>query len=144
MSIPWTYKGQPFSDPANNYGFIYLVTFEDGAKYLGKKDFFKFLKLPALKSGKPRPDSFRTYKNTNGKRVYYDIIQKQTNWQSYKGSSAAVTDRTPISKEIIALAQSKRELTYLETKLLFTNSVLETDEYLNENILGKFFKGNIV
>jgi hypothetical protein len=101
------------------------------------------VKLPALKSGEQRQDSTRTYKNLDGKRVYYDIIKKQTNWKTYKGSSAAVASKELISKEILVLAQSKRELTYLETKYLFTYSVLESDEYLNENISGRWFKGNI-
>ena len=142
-SPSWTFNDKVFTEPGNSFGFIYLVTFDDGTKYLGKKDFYKSVKLPALKSGVQRPDSIRTYKNRDGKRVYFDIVTKQTDWQTYKGSSAAVADKTPVSKEILALASSKRELTYLETKLLFTKEVLESDEYLNENILGKFFKSNL-
>jgi hypothetical protein len=32
------------------------------------------------------------------------------------------------------------ELTYFETKYQFLREVLEKDEYLNGNILGRFFK----
>jgi hypothetical protein len=127
-------------DAPTAYGFIYEITYVDGTKYLGKKNFFKQVKLPALKSGKQRPDSTRTYKNLSGKRVYYDVVQKPSNWLSYSGSSELTTEKTILRKEILALAYSKRELTYLEVKYLFLQEVLESDLYLNSNILGKFFK----
>lgn len=140
-SLPdWTFEGSTFSSPTNEHGFIYLLTFNDGSKYIGKKDFFSKKTLPALKSGEQRLDSTRTYKNKNGSRVYYDIITKESNWKNYVSSSKLIGDRTVASREILALANSKRELTYLETKYLFIHEVLESDSYLNENILGKFYK----
>ena len=35
---------------------------------------------------------------------------------------------------------SKKELTYLENKALFSLGVLERDDYLNDNIEGRYFK----
>ena len=43
-------------------------------------------------------------------------------------------------REIIQPAFSKKELTYLENKYLFSLEVLESDEYLNDNIEGRYFK----
>lgn len=34
----------------------------------------------------------------------------------------------------------KKELTYLENKILFTLAVLENENYLNDNIEGRYFK----
>ena len=34
-------------------------------------------------------------------------------------------------------------MTYHETALQFHQKVLESDKYINDNILGKFFKGKI-
>ena len=143
QSSSWSYQGQPFTDPQSYHGFIYHITYSDGTEYIGKKDFFTSKKLPALKSGIPRPDSTRTYKNSNGSRIYFDIVKQETNWRTYSGSSKLTSNKVPISKEILALASSKRELTYLEVKYLFMYNVLECDSFVNENILGKFFKNNL-
>mgnify|MGYP003637473527 FL=1 len=34
-------------------------------------------------------------------------------------------------------------MSYYETKLQFTNDVLESDKFLNDNILGKYYKQKI-
>ena len=136
----WIYEDKPFKGPTTEYGFIYELVFNDGSKYIGKKDFFSTIKLPAFKSGEQRPNSVRTYKNINGKRVYYDILTKPSNWQAYVSSSKLIGSRTVTSRTILAMANTKRELTYLETKYLFIHEVLESSTYLNENILGKFYK----
>ena len=137
--LSWNYQGTEFIPAGDNYGFVYLLTFDDGTQYIGKKNFYTYVKLPALKSGKQRPGSTRIAKNKNGKRVFFDIVQKESNWKTYKSSSKLIGDRTIVSKEILQLASSKRNLTYLETKYLFTYGVLESTNFLNENILGKFY-----
>lgn len=139
----WTFNSQPYTPQDSDYGFVYLITYSDGTKYIGKKDFFTIRRLPALKSGDIRPNSTRTYRNINGSRAYYDLVKCESNWRKYSGSSKLTADKTPVSKEILCIASSKRELTYLETKYLFTHNVLELPEFLNENILGKFFKHNL-
>ena len=35
-------------------------------------------------------------------------------------------------------------MTYYETQLQFTKKVLESDKFLNDNILGKFYKQKII
>ena len=139
MQLSWNYQGTEFTSAGDNYGFVYLLTFDDGTQYIGKKNFYTYVKLPALKSGKQRPGSTRIAKNKNGKRVFFDIVQKESNWKTYTSSSKLIGDRTIVSKEILQLASSKRSLTYLETKYLFTYGVLESTNFLNENILGKFY-----
>ena len=44
------------------------------------------------------------------------------------------------TREIIQLVNNKKLLTYFECKHLFNLDVLESDNWLNSNILGKFFK----
>lgn len=142
--MDWTYNSKPYSPTDSDYGFIYLITYSDGTHYLGKKDFFTVKRLPALKSGECRPNSIRTYKNQNGSRVYYDLVKCESNWRKYNGSSHLVKGKTPVSKEILCIAPSKRNLTYLEVKYLFLHNALEDPTYLNENILGKFFRDNLI
>ena len=44
-------------------------------------------------------------------------------------------------RKILTFVKSKKELTYYECKELFINEVLERDnQYINDNILGKFFR----
>lgn len=137
----WVYgKSEITTIPEGDwYGFIYSIEYTDGTKYIGMKTFYSFTTLPALKTGIPRPNSTRVGKNRNGKRDYFDIVQKESNWQQYTGSSKDIGNRSVKAKYIIELAHSKRYLTYLEVKHLMINEVLESDTYLNSNILGKFF-----
>ena len=145
----WLYEGKLYTELTQGvYGFIYKITVieSDGTYkfYIGKKDCFKKLTLPALKSGEIRKGAERVGKNKNGKRVYFDILKKESNWQDYESSSDEVGNRVVIKKEILELAPTKRSLTYLEIKHQFLHNVLEDDNYLNKNINNMFFKGKLL
>ena len=126
-------------------GFVYLIDFSDGTKYLGKKVLYTQLWIPRGNSLKKHPKSVKVKsRNTgNGYRKVYDLVIRESSWKTYKGSSSETAKRTPIKRTILAKAYSERELTYLETKYLFLHNVLEDEAFLNGNILGKFFKGNL-
>ena len=49
-------------------------------------------------------------------------------------------NQSDFERIILQLAYSKKELTYLENKALFSMGVLETEDYLNDNIEGRYFK----
>ena len=41
LQLTWTFEGKPFTEfPTDMFGFIYLITYSDGTKYLGKKQAF--------------------------------------------------------------------------------------------------------
>lgn len=142
--INWEYNNKPITSiediPKGVIGFIYELTFEDGKKYVGKKNLFSITTCKPLKSGEPRPNAIRFFKNINGKRTPFDKVRKESNWKDYKGSSSKTKSLTPIKRTILAFAISNMNLTYLETKYLFSLGCLETEEYLNDNILGKFYR----
>ena len=144
--MTWHYEDAPVHElPEGVFGFVYLITYTDGTHYIGKKQCVTEIQLPALKSGKVRPDAIRRIaKNIKGKRVQFDIIRKETAWKKYKGSSKLTTDKTIEYKTIIQYAYSKRQLTYLETKYLFGYEAIEDPTFINENILGKFFRDNLI
>ena len=147
--MQWMYEGKQYTELTTGvHGFIYKITVieSDGTYkfYIGKKDCFKKLTLPALKSGEIRKDAERIGKNKNGKRVYFDILKKESNWQDYESSSDEVGNRVVIKKEILELAPTKRSLTYLEEKYLFLNNVLEDENYLNKQIGNRYFKGRLL
>ena len=72
----WKYNGQEFSTadiPEGAEGFVYIITDNDGKKYIGQKRFFSKRKLPPLKG--------KTRKRTK-------IVE--SDWKSYFGSSENV------------------------------------------------------
>ena len=110
------------------YGFIYEIECENGKKYLGKKALYHRKKLKPLK-GKKR------------KR----IVMKESDWLKYYGSSKDLKSDVKnglkiTARTILKICKNKTDLSYYETKYLFTRNVLEKEEYYNGNILGRFFK----
>jgi hypothetical protein len=144
--MTWEYENKPIKVlPENTYGFIYQIDYEDNTSYIGKKNCYSETQLPALKSGFVRPGSlYRIGRNIKGKRVQFDVIRKENNWKSYKGSSDLTKGKTILRKTILAFCISKRELTYMECKALFCLNAIEDEKYLNINILGKFFRDHLV
>ena len=128
--------------PKNTIGFVYYIQYMDGMKYIGKKNIFATKTLKGLKSGKTRPNIIdRVYKNTGkGFRQAFDIIRVESNWKDYTGSHKEAKIRIPKYRTILQYAKTNLQLTYLEAKWLFKESVLERDDYINDNILGKFYR----
>ena len=134
----WLYKNKEINSiedmPTDTFGFVYLVTHTpSGKKYLGKKQLIANRTLPPLKGQKKKRK-----------------IQKESDWKTYYGSQTEVKqlvkeskDKLDFTREIIIFTSTKKQLTYFETKLQFVNEVLENDEYLNSNILGKFFRKDL-
>lgn len=159
----WQYEGKDLlTKPEDMFGFIYLITYTNGNKYIGQKKFCSELTVPALLNGEVRPNSIRIQQrraltqvqlanrtpaqirtNVKSGLVPFDIVSKESKWQSYKGSSKDVKDLEIASKEILYLVPTKRNMTYREAKALFIHNAIEAEDYLNANILGKFFRGNL-
>jgi len=126
---PWIYREKEFIfDEKMPYeAFVYSITCPDGKKYIGKKSFFFMRK----KSGAKRRSKI------------------QSDWQRYYGSAKEIKDLVKTSdlsafkREILHLCITKGESTYLETKEQFKNNVLEDENYINDNILGKFFSERV-
>lgn len=145
--MEWVYQSKKINSiqelPEKSIGFIYCLYYEDGTKYIGKKTLYSSYKLEPLKSGKQRDNSTFINKNKNGKRVQFELVQKESNWKTYEGSIKKEIKSNLIKKEILEFAFTKLELTYLEVKHQCINDVLRSEEYLNDNILGKFYKGRL-
>ena len=143
----WLYKDTEYKEINNEelYGFIYKITYKSGKWYIGKKNFYHTISLPMLNNFKKRKNHINfTYSIGSGKRIYKERIKKETNWINYNGSSKSNISEPIVKKEILEFALSKRHLTYLETKYLFLNNALEDEYSINENILGKFYKNNLI
>ncbi|MBQ7738252.1 MAG: hypothetical protein IJT59_01165 [Desulfovibrionaceae bacterium] len=127
------------------FGFIYKLELlnqdSEHKLYIGKKFFWEERNIAAKKNGLPREGHISFFNRiVNHKRARYEKIKAESNWQCYESSSDIVKNMSILQKEIIALALNPYQLTYLEAKSLFVHNVLEDFQYLNANILGKFFR----
>ena len=134
----WIYEGKEFLEehvPEDGFGFIYeMAAIVDGksVRYIGKKNFFADVKTKLAKKNMPTDKRLKTY--TRKRKFTY-----QNYFSSNEVLKAAKKDGVVIKREIVRICKSKTELSYWETKLQFVYGVLESDEFLNGNILGKFY-----
>ena len=138
----WNYQGKEFTEdmiPEDAVGFVYeMSTVLNGkhVKYIGKKNFYSNIKTKLGKKALPADKRKKTYKRV-----------KKCTYQNYFSSSEILKNAKkndyPIKREILCICNSKIQLSYMEVRQQFLCDVLISDEYLNGNILGKFYKGKI-
>ena len=141
--MSWLYNGLVFTDdmiPEGAVGFVYeMEAIIDGksVRYVGKKNFFSIRKK---KFGKKASAAV-----TDKRTKQYTMVTKP-DYAKYYSSNAVLKEAykkgIPIKRYILKICFSKTELTYQETKYQFVYEVLEHDDYLNGNILGRFYKQN--
>ena len=137
----WSYQGQDFENsmiPEGAEGFVYeMQAVIDGklVRYIGKKNFYSVTKK---RFGK------KALSSMEDKRAKKYTMQKKLTYLDYYSSNAVLKDAHKAGIEIrrymLKICLSKMELTYYETKFQFVRGVLESDEFLNGNILGRFYK----
>jgi hypothetical protein len=141
----WYYQGFPIQqledlpDHPSLFGFCYRITnLATGGFYIGKKQFHSSRKKKLTK------------KETvaDKRRKSYKIVSSESDWMNYWGSNEELRSDVKqlgsncFRREIIALARSKKYLSYLEIKHQFEHDVLAAAAY-NKNILGRFFPRDI-
>jgi hypothetical protein len=140
----WLYQNKKISSlediQQNPFGFIYITThIPTGKKYLGKKSFFHTLNK---KLGKKE---LSQQPITRGRVKTTKQIIKESDWKTYYGSEEFIKQKLKegkqeeFTREIIHFVSNKKLLTYFECKYQFIYGVLENEEWINNNILGKFF-----
>jgi len=150
----WTFQGRLITDisdmPEGTYGFIYETTHKPtGLKYIGKKVLY-FERNKRL--GKKALEELRLERKAKGIGGRVPLKQKvvtESDWKQYFGSHKDILKyvkeskdlRGDFEKRILAFVPNKKLLTYYECKYLFINEVLENrDNYINDNVLGKFYR----
>jgi hypothetical protein len=139
--MSWLYEGRPFNDsmiPEGAIGFVYeMEVIIDGksVRYVGKKNFYSVTKK---KFGKKELENI-----TDKRTKKYSTVTKPS-YENYYSSNITLKEAhkagVKIKRFMVKICFSKMELTYYETKYQFTREVLEKEEFLNGNILGRFFK----
>ena len=139
----WLYEGkeiQNIEDLGESvFGFIYITHhLLTNKKYLGKKSLFHNVKKKLTKKELAEQTG-------PGRKPTTIVIQKESDWKKYYGSEEFIKQKIKedkqeeFTREIIQLVPNKKLLTYYECKYQFVYGVLESEEWLNTNILGKFY-----
>lgn len=141
--IKWQY-GEEYN-PENYLGFVYKITnLTNGKFYIGKKYFWYNKKKKLTKK--------QLAEQTGpGRKSTTEIVKVESDWQTYWGSSKELlNDVKELGNEhfeciILQLCKTKKELTYFEIHHQCKSDVLlpGTLTY-NDNILGKFFRKDLV
>jgi hypothetical protein len=125
----------------NEYvGYIYVTLhLPTGRQYIGKKNFFH---TTNKKLGKKELAELPV---ARGKKPTKKQVVKESDWKTYYGSAAEIKilPKDEMNRYVLKLCKNKKELTYWETKMLFQYNVLEDDSYINDNILGKFYRKDL-
>jgi hypothetical protein len=139
--MSWKYNGVEFTEfmiPEGAVGFVYMMTAVIDGKsvaYIGKKNFFANIKRPLGKKALAMSTDKRLKK-------YSRVIKPD--YMNYYSSNKTLKDAHKadvlINRVILRICYSQMELTYQEVKHQFQYEVLEKEEYLNGNILGRFYK----
>lgn len=139
----WIYKKKEITSigdiPKETFGFIYEVTHNpSGRKYIGKKQLiFTRRKKLGKRALAALPDK-------RGKK--YVVENRESDWKTYYGSHKDILKllkegkQEEFTREILQFVPTKKLLTYFECKYLFIKEVLEHNEYINDNILAKFYR----
>jgi hypothetical protein len=139
--MSWIYQNKVFTEsdiPEGAIGFVYhmsVILNGNSYAYIGKKNFFANIKKPMGK---------KALAQTTDKRLkkYTRVIKP--NFMAYHSSNQQLKEAykagCKIKREILMICYSATELTYQEVKHQFKYEVLEKEEFLNGNILGKFYK----
>lgn len=154
----WIYRGQCITDltdmPEDVFGFIYKITNgKTNEFYIGKKQ---------VVSVRKRNFGKREIAALEDKRMKkYEMITKESDWKEYRSSNKIVKgwfdenekaldegrndDINPQLKlEILRFCSNKKSLTYYELQEQFAHDVLSDELALNDNLLGKFFRKDLV
>jgi hypothetical protein len=126
----WTYHEKPIDshddlDPRCT-DFVYVITYDDGRMYIGKKAIRAIRRKPPLK-GKKR-----------NRRIMTNLP-----FVNYQGSHDLAKELTPARKEIVFQCSQRKAATYLEIELIVEQRALFKDEFINENLSGTFFKSSL-
>lgn len=123
--------------PEFAYGYVYLIrNIQTGKIYVGKKAFTHSRKTKLSKKARV------------GTRKRVKVSQVDSKWQSYWGSSkelladVAALGKENFTREVLAFARNKSELSYLEVYYQITLDVLHVDSY-NGWISCKIYKQHL-
>ena len=110
---------------------VYCIYYTSGKKYVGKKS------VRSMRRLKPTKAQLAIRKN------FKRVEQKDIPFVDYEGSSKETVGEVVQYKEILYQCSAKKAATYIEAGILFNEHAIFDEEYLNLNIIGKFFDNDL-
>ena len=143
----WIYKDIPISDisqfPPETYGFIYkIINDTTGWFYVGRKVLF-FERKIAL--GKKELAALEDKRSSKKK-----IVIKESDWKTYMGTQENLAKDVKLygednfSRIILDICKTKKSMTYQELRWQILEGCLESDKCYCDNILGKFYRRDLL
>jgi hypothetical protein len=127
----------------DSFGFIYKITnLETNKFYIGKKVFIHNKKKKLTKKEIAEQSG-------PGRKSTTKVVQVESDWKTYWGSSkelladVKLLGEDKFEKLILTTCNSKKSLTYYELFYQVHYNVLQVESY-NDNILGKFFRKDLI
>jgi len=126
----WIFHGNPIEShddlhPDCTY-FVYVITYDNAKRYIGKKCVRSIRRKPPLKGKKRNRRIMTNHKFDN-----------------YQGSFEDASEMRAIHKEILYQCSSSKAATYMEIAELVDTDAIFRKSYINENISGTFFKNSL-
>jgi len=153
--LAWRFKDRLITEiedmPEGTYGFIYkVVHLPTKKKYIGKKVLFFERNVKLGKRELEALKEERKAAGIGGRVPAKKKVVKESDWKTYYGSQEEIKKLARTSKpedwtrEILDFVPTKKLLTYYEIKHIFKNDALEDSDFLNDNILGKFYQKDFI
>lgn len=131
----WKYKSKPINSHddllPNCTDIVYVITYESGKKYIGKKA------VRSMRRLKPTKEQLKIRKN------YKRVELKNLPFIKYEGSSSETENEIVQHKEILYQCSTRKAATYIECAMLFGEHAIFDENYLNKNISGTFFDSDL-
>lgn len=127
--------------PDGTIGFIYKINLGNYKSYIGRK---KIWSVTKKHFGKKQLADI-----TDKRLKTYEMVKKESDWKSYIGSNKKLHEDVVngvriVDREILMICNTEKQMTYYENKALFCEGVLLSEDYYNDNIMGKFFRKDLI
>jgi len=126
----WTYNGKPIDSHDDLHpdctDFVYVITFDNKSRYIGKKCIRSIRLKPPLNG----------YKRNRR-------IMTNHKFDNYQGSFDGASEMVATHKEILYQCSTRKAATYMEMAELVVTDAIFKKTFINENISGTFFKNSL-
>lgn len=153
--MSWIYKDKVINNidqiAEDAIGFVYKIThLPTGQYYIGKKSLKSIRNIKIGKRELEKIREERKSKGIGGRLPKKKRVVKESDWLSYFSSNEWIKEQIKkgnqkdFKREILSFHTSKKSLTYSEVEEQIKRDILRDDNSLNSNILGSFYKKDLI